>query len=436
MIINLRQIFTAIVLLSTCHIGLAQEHTPIVADGATRRPLAGASVFDRAGKFLGVCNTYGRTPHIYSESYPIAIRHLGFREQTVEAPGVDTIFLQENITVLPEVVVESRHQKMLHMLAYVREYSTLSTYTDTISLFREKMVDYMIPSDPRTRYRGWTTPRVLSCQSYYRFTDSQGRDGVSSECNQHFSWSDWIGVVPSMAITSKLLQNDTATDTVKGKYMPSEIWVRTGDRLAVDIDVLADTASRRWVPNLSAFFRDYLDFENFRLRFTYADVVDDSITPGDLTGYSFNVESRGRGHGMFMFNRINEPFFVSTYAEIYMVDKEYITVTEAKKWERRQFTPDEIAIYIPQEAPSLQPSTLSLIDRVNSINAEEIRLARAPDRRYIGGIKSKENFGTRVLSIIKNLTGVSSIRAKRNMNQRWREFRRSRVKKNKVRKAE
>lgn len=436
MIANIRRIFSSFLFFVACHSGLAQGLTSIVADGVTRRPLAGASVFDRAGKLLGICNSNGRTPYLYTESYPIAIRYLGFKEQTVGAPGVDTVFLQENITALPEVVIESRRHKALHMLAYVREYSTLSTYTDTISLFREKMVDYMLTPDPRTRYRGWATPRVLSSRSYYRFTDSQGLDSVSSECNQHFSWSDWIGVVPSMEITPELLHNETATDTVKGKYMPSEIWVRNGDRLAVDVDVLADTASRRWVPNLSVFFRDYLNFENFRVRFTYADVVGDSISPGDLTGYSFNIESRGRGHGMFMFNRINEPFFVSTYAEIYMVDKEYITVSEAKKWERRQFAPDEIAIYIPQEAPALQPSTLSLIDRVNSINAGEIRLARAPDRRYIGGIKSRENFGTRVLSIIKNLTGVSSIRAKRNMNQRWRDFRKSRVNKNKVRKAE
>lgn len=46
----------------------------------------------------------------------------------------------------------------------------------------------------------------------------------------------------------------------------------------------------------------------------------------DLTGYSFNIESRGRGHDMFRFNNIDEPFFVTTYGEVYMIDKEYITV--------------------------------------------------------------------------------------------------------------
>lgn len=36
----------------------------------------------------------------------------------------DTIFLYERVSELPEVVVESNRQRMLHILAYVREYST------------------------------------------------------------------------------------------------------------------------------------------------------------------------------------------------------------------------------------------------------------------------------------------------------------------------
>ncbi len=77
----------------------------------------------------------------------------------------------------------------------------------------------------------------------------------------------------------------------------------------------------KWVPNLSGFFRRNLDFENFRVRFNYGDVVGDTISPMDLAGYSFNIESRGRGHEMFRFNRVDEPCFVSTYAEVYILDK-------------------------------------------------------------------------------------------------------------------
>ena len=73
----------------------------------------------------------------------------------------------------------------------------------------------------------------------------------------------------------------------------------------------------------------------------------DSIGAVDLAGYSFNIESNGRGHGMFRFNRRDEPFFVSTYAEVYVMDKEYISVKEAKKWDRRKFDAGAIEILEP-----------------------------------------------------------------------------------------
>ena len=62
-------------------------------------------------------------------------------------------------------MVESRQQKVMHMLAYVREYSTLTTYTDTVFLFREKMVDFMLNTDPKVKFQGWSYPRILKSSS-------------------------------------------------------------------------------------------------------------------------------------------------------------------------------------------------------------------------------------------------------------------------------
>ena len=90
------------------------------------------------------------------------------------------------MTELPEMVVESGKRRVLHMLAYVREYSTLSSYGDTVLLFREKMVDYMFVPDKKMRFKGWTIPRILKTKSYYRFTDGQGLDSVSDYCGRYF----------------------------------------------------------------------------------------------------------------------------------------------------------------------------------------------------------------------------------------------------------
>ncbi len=400
----------------------AQEQRMIVADSATHQPLPSASIFDRHGRAVGVCNSKGRTPYLSTSDYPVTVRFLGYKEKVVLSDSNDTIFLQENPAELPEVIVESRQHKVLHVLAYVREYSTLSTYTDTVFLFREKMVDYMLPSDKKVRFNGWSTPRMLKAGSYYHFTNAQGLDSVSDRCSHHFSWSDWIGIVSTPRLPDLLRDVESGTDTIRGKYSPTEIWIKNNGRVAVDIDVLADTTSRQWVPNLSGFFRDGLDFENFKMRFNYDNVTYGSFSPLDLTGYSFNIESRGRGHDMFMFNRVNEPFFTTTYAEVYILDKEYITVKEARKWDNLNFSTEDIEIIEPMEAPALQSPILGLIARVNSINHNSVRLDFTPDHRLVGRGVHKQNFGQRALFLLKQLTGVTYVKSHRNFNRNWDRF--------------
>ena len=353
---------------------------------------------------------------------------MGYNEQTIPYEYSDTVFLIENISELPEVVVEAKQKRMLHILAYVREYSTLTSYTDTITMFREKMVDFMLPTDAKNRFKGWRNPRVLNTRAYYQFTNANGLDSVSDRCNHYFSWSDWIGIIPAATIPLNISNKENCTDTIFGKYSPSEIWIRNGDRLSIDVNVMADTTSRKWVSNISHFFRkDDTDFEQFRLKINYDNVISGEIGPLELTGYSYNIESRGRGRGMFQFNRHDQPFFVTTYAEVYILDKEFITVKEAKKWDNRNFSED-IGILEPAEAPDLSPSTLALIDRVNNIDADKVRLSIKPDERLMSRNVRKGNFGIghQALSLLKQLTGITYYKSHKNFNNNWNDFRKSR----------
>ncbi|MDE6317566.1 MAG: carboxypeptidase-like regulatory domain-containing protein, partial [Muribaculaceae bacterium] len=397
----------------------------VVADVSTRAPLPFASVFDRHGKVVGVSDRQGRLPSVSSKSYPLTIRYLGFDDKRVNAESVDTIFLRENSTSLPEVVVDSRKHKLLHVLAYVREYSTMSTYYDTVFLFREKMVDYMLPPDRRVKFSGRTAPRTLTSRSYYRFTDDCGLDSVSDLSNHHFSWSDWIGMAPALPLPPGLVHADIGADTLRGKYSPYEIWDKHYDKVAIDVDVLADTASRRWVPGLSGFFRKGIDYDYFKISFRYDNVDADVLAPADLNGYSFRLESRGRGRDMFRFNRYDEPIFVSTEAEVYILDKEYVTEKDARKWADRKFDIDEVGIFEAADAPPLSSDILALIDRVNNIDRDLIRQETEPDRRMIAMFNGRDNFkiGNRALLILKQLTGISSIKFHKNRKKNWKEFR-------------
>lgn len=348
---------------------------------------------------------------------------MGFHEKVIHEATSDTVFLIENLMELPELIVESNDIRMSHILAYVREYSTLTSFTDTVTLFREKMTDFMMPTQPGVRYKGWNHPRVLSSRSYYRFTDVNGLDSVSDRCSHHFSWADWIGLPVHRSIPVNLIRSAIADDTVYGRYGPAEIWRRQSDRLRLDIDVLADTSARQWIPDMSSFFRDNVDFQRFKIHYDFEDIVTDEIDPLDLSAYSFTIESGNRGRGMFHFNKVYESVFVTTYAEVYIVDKELISLKEAKKWERLKISEFDIDIIEPPHAPPLQPSVLTLINRVDAIEHDNIRLALTPDQRLVS-TRRPLNLGQRALKRLKGIFGIDRIKGNRKISRRWKDFKR------------
>lgn len=402
-----------------------KSHHAIVADSSTLTPLSNASIFDRTGALIGISNVKGTTPYIDDSCLPITIRYIGYREKSIDGVLPDTIFLAGVASELPELVVESRQHKVLHILAYVREYSTLSTYTDTVFLFREKMVDFMLNPEIKSSFKGWNTPRIIKTRSYYRFTDATGLDSVSDSSPHHFSWSDWMGMPPPVAVPPHIHASDCAADTIFGQYSAAETWSRHDSRVSVDINILADTITRKWIPSLRGFFNDNIEFENFRIRYNYDNIAAGSVAAADLASYAYNIDSRGRGRSMFRFNRKDEPLFVSTYAEVYIIDKEYITIKEAKKWEKNKFDAEGIEIIEPREAPELQPHIRNLIARVDTIDSDKVRLNVKLDPNIGSGRLTPRNFGLgeRALSMLKILTGITRYKYNKKLNNEWNKFR-------------
>lgn len=385
----------------------AKNHIIIVADSISHEPLSSVSIFDRKGTAIGKTDNNGALSSVSISRYPLIARAIGYNEKKIFKETTDTIFLTENISELPEVIVESRKYPLLHLLAYVREYSTLTTYNDTIFLFREKMVDYMIPQNNKVNFKGWSTPRILSSKSYYRFTNQAGLDSVSDECMYHFSWSDWIGLPPQISMPLTLTKNESYTDTLLGKYSPVEIWNRVEDNVDVSVNLLADTIGHRWLPSIAGFYKKGVDYDKFKMNYNYKNVIGEHLSIRDLEGYSYTIESTGRGHNMFRFNRKDEPYYVTTEAEIYFIDKEYITLKEAKKWDNRNFDFNEIGILQPSEAPPLSSDLIYLVARVDNIDKNDVRLKLQPDN-LIGSSKIGPtlSMGQKALSFIKKILKI------------------------------
>lgn len=355
----------------------------VAVDSGTGEPLPAASVFDRKGNILGICSDKGVLPYASPDAYPLTVRYIGYLPALVESPSQQRVEMHPVDYTLPELTVEPGKRVVLHLTAYVREYSTLTTYTDTVFLFREKTVDFMVPTRKAGKYRGWTQPRLLASRSYYRFAGADGNDSVSNTFGQHFSWSDWIGIPARVDLPKALHNREAATDTLFGRYSPACIWRRNGDDLLIDVNVLADTACRSWVPALFARNRRDVEFTDLRLHYTFSDAGRYSAPVDNLSAMTFTIETNGRGSGIYNMFRRNEPYFVNTYAEMFFTDREYITVKDAKKLEKHPPHAEDAPPVAPEWIPDPDAQVIAIVERVDTLDHVRLHSHIQPDKRML-----------------------------------------------------
>ena len=82
---------------------------------------------------------------------------------------------------------------------------------------------------------------------------------------------------------------------------------------------------------------------------------------------------------------------------------------------------------MPAEAPALQPEICDLIARVNDIDAEGVRLNFTPDHRLgsMKKVKHHQGIAYRALTLLKDLTGISTLISNRNLKKNWSKFRKN-----------
>ncbi|MDE6022739.1 MAG: carboxypeptidase-like regulatory domain-containing protein [Muribaculaceae bacterium] len=380
-----RALIFALSVFFTCQCAVTAKNTTVV-DAISLTPLPRVSIFDRTGRMIGTADDNGILPSVPKTDLPLTLRSLGYQDISVSSLSDSIILMNRMDFELPEVQVSTGKRPILHIVGFIREISTLSSYTDTVTLYREKWVDFMVPPDKNKRFRGWLNPRILKSKSYYKFTNSYGLDSVSDESNHHFSWSDWISLPYRINQPDMIAGHRNLCDSVLGKYSPAEIWERNGDNITVEVNVLADTIGRRWMPRLSDRYWKDTDFDRILLNYEFADVDTFAVRPLNLESLSCYVESKGRGHNMFRFNRKEEPFYVTTYSDLNILSKEFISVRDANKMEKDASKAlDPTLILFQSDMMPKDEIITQLIDRVNKIDKESIRLATKSDP-LIGGM--------------------------------------------------
>lgn len=363
----------------------------IVVDADTGAALPKATVIDSDGRVAGICSDNGQIPALTPGDYPITIQYIGYEPVTILRPRAGQIAMHATPFSLQEIEIVSTKPQVLLIQGYLREYSTLTTSVGEVMMFREKSVDFMIPLEKTKKFAGWQHPRVLSSRSYYRFTNPEGLDSVSNTFSQHFSWSDWVGIFKTHRLPDSLIEKDNATDTVMGKYMPSQIWNKNNDFVTLDVDMLASRENLDLVPRMALFMGNGNDFTRFSMKYQFSDVTTSRLTPDNLSQMSYNIESSRSGRDMHSLSFREQPLYVNTYAELYITDRRYISLGEARRLEKQPPTDDYAAIIPPAEAPSLPWAVEDLVDRVNNIDHDQRRGTAEADHRYIAK-PNKERF--------------------------------------------
>ncbi len=384
-----------------------------VLDAESKVPVARVSIFDRTGKMIATGDDKGGLPEISPGAYPIILRSLGYSDKKVSSPQESVIEMMRMAYDLPEVKVDTRRRPILHLTGYLREISSMSSSFDTVMLYREKWVDFMIPADKEKHFKGWTDPRILKSKSYYKFTDVLGKDSVSDRINHHFSWSDWLSLPPRVNQPKTIVRNRQISDTIMGLYSSAEVWKRDTTKIRVDIDVLADTLRGKWAPRLnSRLWRD-LEFKRLLLSFEYSDCDTFSVKPQNIDRMSCYIESMGRGHDMFRFNNpYDNILYVTTYVDLVIADREYLTVKDARRKEKDQLLALEEASLVLEAEKMPRDSVINdLIARVNAIDHDKRRLGMDIDTRVGNGhlpvpssYKKKDKFVRALKSVISGFS--------------------------------
>lgn len=336
----------------------------VVTDLESGLPLPKASVFDRNGVFIGMTGEDGEVPaDIPASAYPVNIRYVGYLPADVHSPDSGVVALEESPYVLPEIVVDDKSRNMLYVKAYVRDYSSGLHSTDTMTYFSESIVDFMIPLAEKPKYKGWKKSRVLAEREYGRVV--RDRNGERRDTLTYTENSNTTGRTFSLSsrfdVPREILDGTERKVVVDGKYGPRDVWTAVGESFLLDRDILADQKNHVSSPALLKLFGMTIDFTREENLYKFDRVEGRSVLRPDMiseAAFFFDVTLKGKAFKWI--TKQKEPVDISAYSELFVIDRAYLTVDEAKE--------------LQKDAPEVDAGSFSAPEGIPPVPAEVRRL--------------------------------------------------------------
>ena len=364
-----RLLFLIIVFSLFYHPVVAQQR---VIDAIDKSPVSAASIFDAAGNMVGITLSDGTFTEIPESAYPITLRCIGYEQLVIESSEDEINEMNQTVYELDEFVVTPVKRNILKQTFYIREYFSINTQRDTVTVFIEYMADRFTPVSKDARFN--SPLRILSTRSYSRYK-IEDTDSVYADAETLFpSMLSVLNLNNDQVVAQDSFKDQIKTDKlyeVTGKSGMSLIQKQNTQTFTTIEDVLAgkeDHSISLWPLKLLGF-----NIELQQLYLTHAYRVNDEgvYFPKDLIEASFVMEADGTGKKIRKFLNTEKPVDIRSMVELYIVDRDYFSKEEAKKEYRNR--PENVKFVIPSTVPPLNDVTRQMVIRANAEKSKDLR---------------------------------------------------------------
>lgn len=343
-----------------------------LVDAETKEALPLAAITDRNGNVVAMTSREGEIPPIASNCFPVTFNYMGYRPAVVEKLDGRDVEMDLNVYELPEIVVSPGSHPLLHLTGYMREVSSLLGSTDSLTIFRESIVDFLTPVG-KTKQKGWSKPRVLASKTYVRKSDSSGLDNVSGQLDEELPLRgdryNFIPAVKSIPESMKVTEW-SARKTIMGKYSPKHIWEKYGETTRWYYDGLADKEGHVYTPGVLKIAGLTSDLKEASFNYVFHTDEGNTLKPTDMTRVSLSIDLLVRGKLAKKAYNSTGPLHLRTYIEVYLTEREYLTDAEGKAIKKEAPVYRTSDVKAPADATPLHPGIVRLVERVNALQTK------------------------------------------------------------------
>lgn len=358
----------SIILSLTIFMGAFDANAFRLVDAETKAPLPLASITDRSGNVVGMTDKSGVIPKLQKDRYPITFNYIGYASLQILKPVEDDVKMIQQEYELPEIVVIPGSRPLLHLMGYMREITSVLSSSDSVTIFKESVVDFLVPVK-KTKVKGWKKARELASKTYVRMSNSSCLDSVSTNHEYEFMlWGNRKSLIPStIKIPDKIKGTDVACDTIMGKYYPRIIWWKNGDITRWYGDALANEKNHITSPLALKLFGLTTDVTEISENYVFDTPDGGFIRPTDLRQVSVTIDMLAKGKLFKKTLDSSSPVNVRTYMEVYLTDREFLSEEEGKSLKKEIPTIESSDILAPTNANPLHPAIIRTVERVNSL---------------------------------------------------------------------